>query len=99
MIALSAAVMPRARECLENFNLMTICLRYDSACHPPLPGLPSQHPRREPLRQIGEDYCLSQGPHWEHWEDLSSTGEMTSTHPLCMITAGRAESELGSQAG
>lgn len=58
-----------------------------------IPGLPFQHPLREPLRQIGEDYGLSQGPHWERREGLSSAGWMGSTHLLCRITAGRAESE------
>lgn len=66
---------------------------------PPLPGLPSRHPQRGPLRQIGEDYGLSQGPHWEHGESLSSAGQMASTHPLCRSTAGRAESKLERQAG
>ena len=37
---------------------------------PPLPGLPFQHPQREALRQIGEDYAHSQGPHWEHRDTL-----------------------------
>lgn len=66
---------------------------------PRLPGLPFQHPQREPLRQIGEDYGLSQGPHWEHREGLSSAGEIASTHPLCRITAGRTESKLQRRAG
>lgn len=66
---------------------------------PRLPGLPFQHPQREPLRQIGEDYGRSQGPHWEHREGLSSAGEIASTHPLCRITAGRAESKLQRRAG
>lgn len=61
---------------------------------PRLPGLPFRHPQREPLRQIGEDYGLSQGPHWEHRKGLSSAGEMASTHPRCRITAGTAESKL-----
>lgn len=60
---------------------------------PQIPGLPFQHPQREPLRQIGEDYGLSQGPHWERSEGLSSAGWMESTHLLCRITAGRAQSE------
>lgn len=62
---------------------------------PRLPGLPFQHPQREPLRQIVEDYGLSQGPHWEHREGLSSSGEMTSTHPLRRITAGAARCKPG----
>lgn len=60
---------------------------------PQIPGLPFQHPQREPLRQIGEDYGLSQGPHWERSESLSSAGWMESTHLLCRITAGRAQSK------
>lgn len=58
-----------------------------------VPGLPFQHPQREPLRQIGEDYGLSQGPHWERSEGLGSAGWMESTHLLCRITAGGAPSE------
>lgn len=60
---------------------------------PRLPGLPFRHPQREPLRQIVEDYGLSQGPHWERGEGLGSAGEMTSTHPHRRITAGAARSE------
>lgn len=56
---------------------------------PQIPGLPFQHPQREPLRQIAEDYGLSQGPHWERSEGLSSAGWMESTHLLCRIPAGR----------
>lgn len=57
-----------------------------------IPGLPFQHPLREPLRQIGEDYGLSQGSHWERSKGLSSPGWLKSTHLLCRITAGRAQS-------
>lgn len=60
---------------------------------PRLPGLPFRHPQREPLRQIVEDYGLSQGPHWERGEGLSGSSEMTSTHPLRRITAGAAQCE------
>lgn len=60
---------------------------------PLIPGLPFQHPQREPLRQIGEDYGLSQGPHWERSKGISSAGWMEPTHLLCRITAGRAQSK------
>lgn len=49
-----------------------------------LPGLPFQHPQREPLRQIGEDYGLSQGPHWELREASAARGRW---HPL-ILSAG-----------
>ncbi|CAB1451270.1 unnamed protein product [Pleuronectes platessa] len=64
-----------------------------AARRPHSPGLPSPHPQRGPLRQIGEDYDLSQGPRWEHREALSSAGWKASTHPLRRITAGWAERE------
>lgn len=57
-----------------------------------IPVLPFQHPLREPLRQIGEDYGLSQGPHWDRSKGLSSAGWLKSTHLLSRITAGRAQS-------
>lgn len=81
--------MPQARERLEIFNLMTICSVGFSMLSQ-LPGPPFQHSQRGTLRQIGEDNGLSQGP---HWEGLSSAGWMESTHSLCRITAGRAESK------